>query len=480
MEFPKIVAAQRFQTWLLVMALVALVVTGFLVLDLVSNLRTFVIGEANRTLQNSVKELLQAAEPREKNWREGTLAPRSADQELKPISYEILRSYADVEGGYLWNGEVVGHSFPTYTEPGSALRQPPFEHQQVVAALEESSRSGKIATRTTQDGKDIVLVAVWADPDHRLAAWALRRIFNFSDSNELNKRLLLVAAMLIALLAVGIVLRLSFGMQHGFAVMQAGLERLRTEPSFRLPDQNHELSPVVNAINAMAESRQKLEADLRREDRLRVMGRVVAGIAHEIRNPLNSIRLTIRVLARRLQGQEQTAEPIRLVVDEIDRLDVLLNSLLAFRPDEPPHPRLQPLSPILDRTLALVAPHARERGVKIRIDSSTDAQGLVDADFLQQSLMNVLLNAIDASQNRGDVYVNVKPANGKVSIDIEDSGAGLAPDQAERIFEAFYTTKPGGTGLGLAVTKTLLDKMGATIDCSSSSRGANFRIVVPG
>ena len=108
----------------------------------------------------------------------------------------------------------------------------------------------------------------------------------------------------------------------------------------------------------MAESRQKLEADLRREDRLRVMGRFVAGIAHEIRNPLNSIRLTIRLLARRLQGSAEAEEPIKMITNEIDRLDTLLKSLLAFRADEAPRIRYQPLQPIVARTLALVEPHA--------------------------------------------------------------------------------------------------------------------------
>ncbi len=477
-KFPRVIAAQRLQTWLLVMALVALVVTGLLVVDLANNLRTVVIGEANRALQNSVKELLQAAESGERKWGSGS--PEVADQALKPLSYEVLRSYPDVEGGYLWDDNVVvGHSFPTYTEPGSTLRQPPFERQEVLSALSESRRTGRVGTQIAQDGKDMVLVAVWADSRHRVAAWSLRRIFNFSDSSELNKRTLLVGVMLFALLAVGIVLRLSFRLQRGFAMVQAGLEHLRTEPGFRLPDQERELKPVVDAINTMAESRQHLEAELRREDRLRVMGRVVAGIAHEIRNPLNSIRLTIRVLTRRLQGQEQAAEPVRLVISEIDRLDALLKSLLAFRPDEPATLRLQPLAPIIGRTLALVTPHARECGVAIRVDGKPDASGLVDADFLQQSLINLLLNAVDASQSRGDVRVNVQQAAGAVSIDVEDSGPGLLPEQMDRIFEAFYTTKPGGTGLGLAVTKTLLDKMGASIKCSNSGRGARFQILVP-
>jgi signal transduction histidine kinase len=478
MRIPRIVAAQRLQTWLLVMALLAVGVTAILVLDLIRNLRTVVIGEANRALTTAAKELVQAGSPRAKGHQPGIPSVENLDQELKSISYEVLRSYPDIEGGFLWNEAVIGHSFPTYTEPGSTLRQPPVEHQEVLAALAESRKTGSIATRLAQDHNDLILVAVLAHRDSALAAWSLRRIFNFSNSSELNKRVVLVTVMLVALVAIGVVLKLSFSLQRGFAMVQAGLKRLRTDLNHRLPDQDHELRSIVRAVNAMAESRQKLEAALRREDRLRVMGRVVAGIAHEIRNPLNSIRLTIRVLARRLHSQPEAIESIQLLTGEIDRLDTLLKSLLAFRPDEPPKIRLQPLQPILDRTLALVKPHASESGVAIHVNGALESQAAVDSDFLQQALMNLLLNAIDASGRTGTVEVTLQSVNSHLEIFIEDSGPGLTPEQQDRLFEAFYTTKPGGTGLGLAVTKTLLDNMGAGIEYSSATRGARFRVVL--
>lgn len=475
MRFPRIVAAQRLQTWLLVAALVSMALIALLVVDLTRNLRTVVISETHKTLTNAAKELSQQGVTR--SVRDG--ASEALDRELKKTSYEVLSSYPDVEGGYILRAEVIGHSFPTYTEPGSTLRQPPLEHQEVLAAIAESHDTGRIANRIAPDGKDVVIVAALAGADGQISAWCLRRIINFSDSSELNKRLLLVGVMAVALICIGVVLRLSFSMQRGFDVIQTGLARLQADFNYRLPDQNHELSTIVRAINTMSESRQRLEADLRREDRLRVMGRVVAGIAHEIRNPLNSIRLTIRVLARRLQSESAAQEPIALITGEIDRLDTLLKSLLVFRADEPQRIRQQPLQPILERTISLVKPHAQEHGVTIQATVPDPCTALVDGDYLQQALMNVLLNAIDASGENGTVEVLMRDDNGRVEIDIEDSGPGLTPDQRERVFEAFYTTKPGGTGLGLAVTKTLLEKMGGTIESGDASRGSRFRVVLP-
>jgi signal transduction histidine kinase len=481
MRYPRVVAAQRLQTWLLITALVAVFLTGLLAVDLARNLRSVVISEANRALTSAAGELLQGA----RVWESTKNKPSSEenlvdqDKDLRRISYEVLRSYPDIEGGYLLQEEVVGHSFPTYTEPGSTLRQPPLERQEVLAALTESRQTGRVASRVVQDGKDLVLVSVASQKASGLAAWGLRRIFNFSDSSELNKRLLLVIAMGISLIAIGTVLRLSFSLQRGFAVIQAGLERLRTDANYRLPDQNHELRTIVQAINTMAEGRQRLEADLRREDRLRVMGRVVAGIAHEIRNPLNSIRLSTRLLAKRLQDQPRAAETIALITGEIDRLDSLLKSLLVFGVDEPEKLRRQPLQPVVERTLALVKPHAEEQGVVIQITAPQECEAVVDGNYLQQALMNLLLNAIDASGPDGEVDLSLKSMNGHVEINVEDSGQGLTSEQQERIFEAFYTTKAGGSGLGLAVTKTLLEKMGASIESGNGARGARFRVLLP-
>src|SRR5262249_13569242 len=112
-----------------------------------------------------------------------------------------------------------------------------------------------------------------------------------------------------------------------------------------------------------------------------------------------------------------------------------------------------------------------------------DCETAVDPDHLQQALMNLLLNAIDASGTNGTVALSMSHSGDEVEIKVEDSGPGLNPEQQDRLFEAFYTTKSNGTGLGLAVTKTLLDKMGASIQVSNrngvgagNSGGACFRI----
>jgi len=479
MKFPKPVVAHRWQSWLLVTALLAVLVTGLLVWDLTRNLKTVVISETNRSLANAVKELSHELQRSAISAEEAHLSRDELDTALKKTSYETLRFYFDVEGGYLFDDEVIGHSFPTYTEPGSALKQPPMEHAEVLAALEESRRIDGVAQRVKPDGRDLIMVSVLANPNSHIAAWSLRRILNFSDTGELRKRYLLVGAMVVSLISILIVLRLSFSLQRGFRFIRSGLRRLETDLNYRIPDQNHELAGFVQAVNTMAENRQRLEAELRREDSLRLMGRVVAGIAHEIRNPLNSIRLTARVLARRLHDNASTKDQIDMMVGEIDRLDTLLKSLLLFRQDEAGAIHRQPVLPIIERALAVIQPHAQERGVTVRLDRSASAEASVDSDQLQQAMMNVLLNAVDASGPGGVVSVRMQAEDKHIDIAVEDNGPGLSLESQDQVFEAFYTTKAGGTGLGLAVTKTVLEKMGAKIQASNHANGARFTIQLP-
>jgi signal transduction histidine kinase len=471
MRFPRVSAAQRLQSLLLSTTLAAILLAAFLLSELFSNLKYTVVSDARRTLASALKEL-QDSRP-----VVSAQAPAAElDLLLQGVSYDVLRSYPDVEGGYLAAGEVLGHTFPTYTEPGSDLRLPDVERQAMLEAVAESRATGRIADRVFWDGSDLVIVAALASSKGP-AAWVQRRYLDFAEARHLNRTLTLVALLLVAMVAVVLALSLSYRMQRGFAAIQAGLSRLQTNPSYRLSEQHHELEPIVQAINEMAESRERLESELRREDRLRVMGRVVAGIAHEIRNPLNSMRLAVQVMARRLKNNPAAEESIPLALAEVDRLDSLLKSLLVFRADDSAALRAQPVRPVLERTIALVRPQLQEHRIDVELAGDSQLQATVDANHLQQAVINLLLNAIDAAGEGGEVRITLERTESGVQIEVADSGPGLSAEQQEHLFEAFYTTKNNGTGLGLAVSRTLLERMGGMLTYVPGS-GARFRIVL--
>lgn len=257
MAFPKIAAAQRLQSLLLITALVAVLMGCLLLADLVRNFRSSVVGDARKSLANAATELIDAERAR-------GVQPDSAlptlDPSLKSLSYDVLRSYPDVEGGYYFNDHAVGHTFPTYTEPGSELKQPKIERDAVEAALAESHGTHRVATREFDDGRDLVVVAALSSGDRRLAGWGLKRYLNFHDPRQLRHELLLTGLVTITLISIVAVLSLGYRLQRGFREIQAGLAHLRTDANYRLSDQDHELRPIAKAINEMAESRARLEA----------------------------------------------------------------------------------------------------------------------------------------------------------------------------------------------------------------------------
>ncbi len=478
---PRIVAAQRLQLLLLITAVTAVTLGAVLVSDLVTGMRSVAISEAENSLTAALHDLIQAHE----HWERESVSMGSErtaeadDLDLRLVSYTALQPHTLVEGGYFRHGSVLGHSFPEHTEPGSQLLQPDVEKKAMLAAIEESRLSGKVAHRVVTDRNDLVVVSALAPPGMETAAWGLKRFISFSDPGQARHQLILIILIGVSLLSITGVLVLSFRLQRGFAEIKSGLHRMRDDIGYRIPEQNHELQTIAQAINQMAEARQWLESVLRREDQLRLMGRMVAGIAHEIKNPLNSIRIMAQALRRMNLPAEETQETTDSIVQELDRLNTLLNSLLMFRGDQPANLRVQPIRPVIERCLSIAAPQAAEKQIRLVSQSDGDATSAVDADYLQQAVMNLLLNALDAAGERGTVSVETCSQNGRIVIQVADSGPGLSPEEAEKVFEAFYTTKLNGTGLGLLITKTLIEKMGGSIRYENRRSGTAFAISLP-
>jgi len=281
-----------------------------------------------------------------------------------------------------------------------------------------------------------------------------------------------------ALLSVGGTLQMGIALRRGVARIQHGLASMEKDFAYRLPTGIDELGEISRSINRMAFVRGRLEEELRREDRLRAIGRTVAGIAHEIRNPLNGIRLSMQLLEQRLKRGSVQPEDLGGVISEVDRMDALLNDLLAFKEKKQVVLSEQKLLPLIEKCVNLVQP---QQGIgKIRIEAGDPGlRARIDSQRLTQALMNLLLNAVEATQNHDEVKVKLYETNQAVTIEVHDSGPGLDEEQRKHLFEAFYTTKPDGTGLGLAVSRELLEEMGGKLTFKNGSPGAMFVIELP-
>lgn len=255
---------------------------------------------------------------------------------------------------------------------------------------------------------------------------------------------------------------------------------------------SREIEDTVDALNQMAaalSARQAAEAVEKerevRTERLAVVGRMASAVAHEIRNPLNSISLNVDLLGDMLErpgsNPEKGREVIRTVQREVDRLNEITEDYLQF--GRMPRGMIGPcdVTAVIRETCTFMAREFDASGVVVKVEArSGDVRVLSDEGQLRQALVNVLRNAVEAMPGGGSVAVTVEAAgNDRIQIDIADTGHGISAAQMSRMFEPFATTKPGGTGLGLAFVQQVITESGGTVGIESTEgRGTTIRITL--
>lgn len=222
----------------------------------------------------------------------------------------------------------------------------------------------------------------------------------------------------------------------------------------------------------------------RQNERLAAIGTLAAGLAHEIRNPLNGAQLHVSFLERAIKRKAQEPdmlEATRVVGDELKRLANLVTEFLDFARPRPPELKPTSLSKVMEHACGLVDASAKVAGVRLTCDTpSSEVEFPADTAKLTQVLLNLLNNAVEAAGAAGGGNVLLRGRRGprQVFIDIEDDGPGLSSPDAP-IFDAFYSTKEGGTGLGLAISHRIVTDHGGTIDVTSRPGRTNFHIALP-
>jgi signal transduction histidine kinase len=456
---------RRLQLQLLLILFAGVAVAALSVLliwDSVHNAERVVIGDMGTQLDSAIQELGKQYTYRadsDTSWRSLPLASQNVS--LRGVSQAVLRSYPGVEGGFFSDGELVGYAFPTHDNPSAKTDVPAAERSVIEDVAKRASATGS-AQELLRGGSELVVVRAAKTGGQDAVAWAMQR--RPRQSGTAGRRLLLVALVLAALLSVGGTLRMALLLRRGVSEIQKGLAGLEKDFDQTLPETSGELGEIAKSVNRMSGVRRKLEEELRREDRLRAVGRTVAGFAHEIRNPLNGIRLSMQVLEQRLRSGTVQPQDLNLVMGEVDRMDTLLTDLLAFRERTNLEISEVDVVPVVERCAELVRP--ARGGTKIRVDAPEKTGSLLalaDAQRLTQATLNLLLNAVEAAGEDGAVIVHVRRNGETVDIEVTDSGAALTSEQQQRIFEAFYTTKANGTGLGLAVSRQLVMEMGGDL-----------------
>lgn len=331
---------------------------------------------------------------------------------------------------------------------------------------------------------DLVFLVMQETPGPWLA-WTLARIPNHLGQE--SERLWTALLGLLGLLTLALVVLTT----HSLLVLRRGSDDLRLafgrlEGDLRadvpLP-QAAELAQVAERLRLMAthlaeahDRERTLERRLGHEQRLAGLGRVVAGVAHEIRNPLAGMKLKLDGMARR-HLDERSLRDVGICLQEIGRLDGIVHALLMVARRGPVAKQSVEAGELLRERIAAVRSLAEGAGVKL----VGEGQALVPAhrEHLVRMLDNLLRNAIEASPRGGQVRAVVTPAPGLVSLRVSDQGVGVPAERVSELFEPFFTLKPEGTGLGLFLSRSLAEAHGGTLVYLRDGGQTHFEITLP-
>jgi PAS domain S-box-containing protein len=231
------------------------------------------------------------------------------------------------------------------------------------------------------------------------------------------------------------------------------------------------------------DSIESINTQLQVSERLAAVGRITAGVAHEVKNPLNSMRLWLENLKECLppdtDGGAQQA--VHVLDTEIDRLDAVVKRFLDF--SRPMEVRLEPtqLSKLLKEVLEIAQPQMQKSKVEVaQLLPIGVPDVFVDRALLKQAVLNLVLNAVEAMPNGGQLQLTLNRRGDMAEIIVGDTGKGIPLENRQKIFQLFFTTRPGGSGIGLASTFRIVQLHNGSIDFTSEvGRGTTFRIELP-
>ncbi|MGE5173429.1 MAG: ATP-binding protein [Betaproteobacteria bacterium] len=252
-------------------------------------------------------------------------------------------------------------------------------------------------------------------------------------------------------------------------------QRMRYEEALRRLDDSH------RKLREQTDILFQTEEQLRRADRLSALGALSASMAHEIRNPLGSIKGAVEILKDGYSPNDAKYEFIQILLKETDRLNNIVQEFLGFARPKQPEFREADLNDAIESVLTLTAQEAKKSGVSIdkKLDPAIGRRSL-DAGLLKQAFLNLILNAIQAMPGGGVLTVESHLNSDSIEVKIADTGVGISGENRKKLFSPFFTTKKNGTGLGLAITYRIIENHRGRIDVASEpGKGATFTVRIP-
>ncbi|MFW6429103.1 MAG: ATP-binding protein [Desulfosalsimonas sp.] len=222
-----------------------------------------------------------------------------------------------------------------------------------------------------------------------------------------------------------------------------------------------------------------LHQQMQRKEKLAAVGGLAAGIAHEIRNPLSSVKGMATYFKNRFTDDQDAKQAAQVMIQETERLNRVINELLEFARPSQINARAEDINRVLDHSIRLIRQEAEDHGIELKLRKGGDLPlAEIDPDRFVQCLLNLYLNSIQAMEQGGEITAETGISEqGSIFVSIADTGGGIAGEELSRIFDPYFTTKPAGTGLGLAIVHKIVEDHGGQLTVNSTpGKGTVFAI----
>jgi signal transduction histidine kinase len=474
--------------WLLVlwlMLVVSAAVTGYLLIGSFRQSAAAQVGRAQELVARSCRDIADRYAFATAGWN----GPRSSQvdegqrQLLTAAVGAALARAAGVEGG-IWQSQAgpLAYAFPTYEGTGPKTDLPEAERGVIEQVNAEARRDEQPMTirRPSQTQTLVLQACPLPGPWSGVTAWTMTRVFTGSGAAYHQ----LVAGLgILVLSVVGSALWLGwiiFSWSRRIGRLERALQHPEAEDLPTLEKTGAlELDRLVEALNAAGRRLSEARRRAASAERLAATGRLAAGIAHEIRNPIAAMRLKAE---NALPGaDERRGAALRAILDQIARLDALLRNLLTMT--HPPEPCRTPtdVAKLLEECSDAHRDLAATKAIRLEIARASEDFASVDLDREQtrRALDNLILNAIQSTPAGGCVRLSVRRDDTTVRFHVGDTGPGVPEALRERLFEPFVTARADGTGLGLAIVREIARAHGGEARLLPSAQGALFEVELP-
>jgi signal transduction histidine kinase len=468
---------------------IAAIATGGLMVGLFYQSASAQAGQAEAQIARACDSIAAAYRFYSAQWPGPTTSLEDADlrASLTTVVQTALRDRPAIEGG-LWQADAgaVAYAYPTYQGAGPKTDMPPAEAPRIKAINAAAQAEDRATSRQYRAATQVLVLAACPlrGPIPQLTAWTMTRVVTFAGRAYQQLMAGLGVLLLAVMVATISLIRLTVTWSRHVVRIEKALQ---ADDVVRLPPieptGEKELDQIIAALNLAgrrladtSERAEHLALKVASGERLAAIGRVAAGVAHEIRNPIAAMRLKAENAL--LADAPRQKEALSMMLGQIERLDRLLTRLLSLTDRDPPQRQSTSVRTLIGAVVLEHSERATDRGLTITTDIQANTANL-DAEQIRRALDNLVLNAIEGAPAQSQIVLGAHVQGDTLHLSVRDAGAGPPASIRDHLFEPFVTGRSDGTGLGLSLVREIANAHGGTARFESDANGTVFEILIP-